>query len=222
MFDELFTDENPEPGLEDQVDGFVKQASQDEVSSGFYQAWGEFLKTAVDQGWRTAHRQISLMDKTASHDPYRQGQIKVAEMVEDVGRYPETWGWYEFIKQARAEEDVVEFAKEAQAKLPPQERISRRDFGYAAATQAAIDDDGNLMKMAWDGPQVMQEGDLDDPPPTIADGEMEFHDTGGDSPCGTDTTQTPPPTEISGEMPVEDSKGDTPTSAQAVLSQALQ
>lgn len=221
MFDELFTDENPEPGLEDEVDGFVKQASQDEMTSGFYQAWGEFLKTAVDQGWATAHRQISLMDKTASHDPYRQGQIKVAEMVEDVGRYPETWGWYDFIKEARKKDDVVEFAKEAQARLP-RENVSRREFGYAAATEAAIDDDGNITKMAWDGPKLIKESELDDPPPTVADGEMEFHDTSGDNPEGTDSTQTPAPTEVSGEMPVEDSKGDTPLSAQEVLGQALQ
>lgn len=153
MFDEIFTD-MPEPvDLHSQIDEMVKNSSLDETSSGFSQAWGEFLKIATSQNWTSASRQISLMDKTASLDPYTSGGIQAAHLVDESSQYEEMSGWYNFIKRANQRDDVVAFAEQEQEGFLP-------DAGYAAATQAAIETDGDLLKMAWYGPMFI-DGSID-------------------------------------------------------------
>ena len=155
MSEDIFTTKNPRQNFPDAVDGLVKQASTDATAGGFHRVWGEFLKTAMFDGWKSAARQAALLDKNAGLNPAHQGMVKAAELIESLDRMPEVRGWYAFLKEANTQDDPVEFSKEAQKRLPPRGQHSRTDLGRAAASEATIRFEGDLNKIAWEGPSIM-------------------------------------------------------------------
>ncbi len=158
-YDELFS--SPETVLQQRLNELPGDEALTMKQAGYNSVWKTFLEEYFDQGWDTTVKRASLLQKTASVDPFIQGQNEAIDTICELGSDPYARGWFSFIKEAYdtqpSSEDIEKLIDDS---IDDDLFDDLEKVGFLEAAQNVLESDHDLVEIAWNGIEIMNSFEL--------------------------------------------------------------